>query len=417
MRRFAILILALELQGRAATITGNVQDITGSPYSPPLRFLPLSTPLANGPATILDVPRSTPVVNGSFSIVLVGGLYNVDFGPPNKPMKILVPPNDAGTYNFNTVANLATNLGTFVFTNTLPTISSVLLSGDGIMATTNGSGIAEQITLNAEVTADDLQSVADSLETEIGLKENSLSFSLPLSRTANAVSLPAASGSQDGYLKSSDWSVFNSKQSALGYTPVNKAGDTGVGALSTSSVTSSIVHVTLNLYVNAAQFTNLVTALGSLNVGQQLTVTNRANLMGQVLAGTNTATASNTRLEVALNNTDNNTPGGANSHVLLVNPNVGGQTSVSSVIGGQVRAKWRTDYVGNISWVATATHNFYVGGDYPSGTDMLDLTPSGPQLHGTTSFDTDGSWPNENTPVDYLHILMWGTDYWIPLYQ
>lgn len=418
MRHLAILILAGALQTQAATITGNVQDITGSPYSPPVRFLPLSTPLANGPATVLDVPRSAQVINGTFTIMLVGGLYNVDFGPPNKSVKILVPPDDSGTYNFNSVANLATNLGTFAFTNTLPTISTIVLPGNGITASTNGSGIAQQIVLDAEVSVADLQSASNALQSAIASKENPLSFSAPLSRTANAISLPAASGSQNGYLKSSDWSAFNTKQSALGYTPVNKAGDMGIGALSASAVTSSVVHVTLNLYVNTAQFTNLVTALASLNVGQQLTVTNRANLLGQVLAGANTANATGTRLEVVLNNADYNNVGGANSHIFLVNPNASGQTVVTSYIGGHLAAKWRTDFAGNISWVATGSHNFYVGGDYGTGADMLDLTETGPALHGTTSFDTDGSWPLDTaTPADFLHVMMWGNDYWIPLLQ
>ncbi|MBI3652978.1 MAG: hypothetical protein HY231_18285 [Acidobacteria bacterium] len=53
--------------------------------------------------------------------------------------------------------------------------------------------------------------------------ENPLSFSSPLSRATNSISLPAATGSQDGYLSSADWTAFNSKQNALGYTAENAA--------------------------------------------------------------------------------------------------------------------------------------------------------------------------------------------------
>lgn len=51
-----------------------------------------------------------------------------------------------------------------------------------------------------------------------------------------------ASTSQNGYLGASDWNVFNNKQNALGYTPLNKAGDTMSGALNMGS--NSIHNVT-----------------------------------------------------------------------------------------------------------------------------------------------------------------------------
>lgn len=43
--------------------------------------------------------------------------------------------------------------------------------------------------------------------------------------------LQNASTSQSGQLTSTDWNTFNNKQTALGYTPVNKAGDTMTGQL------------------------------------------------------------------------------------------------------------------------------------------------------------------------------------------
>lgn len=42
-------------------------------------------------------------------------------------------------------------------------------------------------------------------------KENVLSFSAPLSRSVNVISIPAASSSQAGYLTSADWNSFNSR--------------------------------------------------------------------------------------------------------------------------------------------------------------------------------------------------------------
>lgn len=90
-------------------------------------------------------------------------------------------------------------------------------------------------------------------------------------------------------------------------------------------------------------------------------------------------------LHINLNNTDITNTGGAGSHLTMTNPNATGQNVVSSVINGTVVAKWRTDYVGNISWVAgsTGAHDFYTGGDYPTGTSRLHIHNDGKVGIGT----------------------------------
>jgi hypothetical protein len=45
------------------------------------------------------------------------------------------------------------------------------------------------------------------------------------------IHIPNATNSVSGILTSTDWATFNGKQNALGYTPVDKAGDTMLGAL------------------------------------------------------------------------------------------------------------------------------------------------------------------------------------------
>jgi hypothetical protein len=53
--------------------------------------------------------------------------------------------------------------------------------------------------------------------------------------TSGTISMPAASASTNGYLTSTDYQRFSAKQDALGYTPVNRAGDTMTGALNLPS--------------------------------------------------------------------------------------------------------------------------------------------------------------------------------------
>lgn len=65
--------------------------------------------------------------------------------------------------------------------------------------------------------------------------EQPLTFSSPLSRSTNAVSIPAATSSVDGYLSSTDWSTFNNKQ----------AGSANLTSLSTLAyVSESFVKMT-----------------------------------------------------------------------------------------------------------------------------------------------------------------------------
>lgn len=49
--------------------------------------------------------------------------------------------------------------------------------------------------------------------------------------TTPQLSISQASATVSGYLSSTDWQAFNGKQDALGFTPLNKAGDTMSGAL------------------------------------------------------------------------------------------------------------------------------------------------------------------------------------------
>lgn len=67
-------------------------------------------------------------------------------------------------------------------------------------------------------------------------KESVLTFSAPLSRSVNTISIPAATSSVDGYLTQSDWSTFNGKQSALTFGSISTS-TTGVTVGSGSNST------------------------------------------------------------------------------------------------------------------------------------------------------------------------------------
>lgn len=64
-----------------------------------------------------------------------------------------------------------------------------------------------------------------------GLQGGSTSERYHLTAAQNTIATQAATSSLSGYLTSTDWTTFNGKQDALGYTPLNKAGDTMNGLL------------------------------------------------------------------------------------------------------------------------------------------------------------------------------------------
>ena len=78
--------------------------------------------------------------------------------------------------------------------------------------------------------------------------ENSLSFSLPLTRSANTISLSAATTSSNGYLTSTDWNLFNGKQATiLGGTGVSITGGNTIVIGQTVASSASPTFVGLNL--------------------------------------------------------------------------------------------------------------------------------------------------------------------------
>ena len=74
----------------------------------------------------------------------------------------------------------------------------------------------------------------------------------------NTVPIRQSSASSNGWLSSTDWSTFNGKQAALGYTPVNIAGDTMSGSLTAPSfIPSSSTAPTNGLFLPAANIVGL----------------------------------------------------------------------------------------------------------------------------------------------------------------
>lgn len=182
-----------------------------------------------------------PFVSGSDGTIIITAIQGAEiylYGPVQDF-------NVEGGKRINVPVEATANLGDLYTTTLLPaqglTVRDEVTPLQGLIGTFNfiGSTIAATRptagVANITVTA-----------------ESPLTFTAPLARATNTISIPAATGSVNGYLSSTDWTTFNNKQAALGYTPVNKAGDTMTGLLILSGNASSALHAVPKQQLDAA---------------------------------------------------------------------------------------------------------------------------------------------------------------------
>jgi len=115
--------------------------------------------------------------------------------------------------------------------------------------------------------------------------ESPMTFGAPLARSVNAVSIPAATGAQNGYLTSADWATFNAKQAAGNYVTA-LTGDV------TASGPGSVAATIANDAVTFAKLQNVTTQslLGRSTAGtgdvEVLTIGSGLQLLAGVLSAT-----------------------------------------------------------------------------------------------------------------------------------
>jgi len=123
-------------------------------------------------------------------------------------------------------------------------------SGEALTVTkSSGSGNAASI-LGGVTLLDELHLNTDLADAYIAsaatwnAKQSALTFSSPLVNTSGTISIPAASGSVNGYLSSTDWTTFNTKQAALNGTGFVKISGTTISYdNSTYALDSAVVKV------------------------------------------------------------------------------------------------------------------------------------------------------------------------------
>jgi len=119
-----------------------------------------------------------------------------------------------GTWQYTGTVSFTGNTSFTSPTYTNPTLSGTVTipSITNNIAYVNGSNVLGSL------------SVGSGLSLSLGTLSDSLTFSSPLVRSSAAITINQASASSSGYLSSSDWSTFNSKQSALSTANATTSG-------------------------------------------------------------------------------------------------------------------------------------------------------------------------------------------------
>lgn len=124
--------------------------------------------------------------------------------------------------NWNTAYNDKIN-SLSVTGTTIKTITLTQQDGGTVTGSfTDLQGGADSSIFFTNFRADSMRSnIYSAIAGKIGLSSLSASSPLNYNNSTGAFSIQQASGSQAGYLSSTDWNTFNGKQNALGFTPEN----------------------------------------------------------------------------------------------------------------------------------------------------------------------------------------------------
>lgn len=175
--------------------------IAGTDYEVPLTF---TGPLSRAINTI-----SIPVATGSADGYLSAADWTIFNSKPPSDATYITQTASAGLSAEQALGALATGI---LKSTTTTGVVSIAVQGTDYYAP-GGTDVA---VADGGTGASTAAGARTNLGLVIGTDvEVPLTFSAPLSRAVNTISIPQANGSTDGFLDSADWTIFNDKQSAL----------------------------------------------------------------------------------------------------------------------------------------------------------------------------------------------------------
>ena len=194
--------------GSGVTITSGVISVSTNYQAP----ITLTTTGSSGSATFVTNTLNVP----AYTLSGLGG----------QPLATNLTSLSGLTYASTSFVKMTAS-GTFALdttaygTGSVTSVAALTLgtSGTDLSSTVATGTTTPVITLNVPTASATNRGALSSTDwSTFNSKESALTFSSPLVRTTNTISIPAATTSVNGYLTSTDWTTFNSKANALSGT-------------------------------------------------------------------------------------------------------------------------------------------------------------------------------------------------------
>lgn len=197
---------------------------------PPTRLISTTAPLTGGgdlsANRTLSIPKATAVIDGYLAAADFAA-----FSAKESVLSFTAPLSRAGdTISIPAATGAVDGYLTAVSFAAFTAKVSATRAINTTAPLTGGGDLSSDRTIAIPASTNVVDGYLTSADhTTFAAKESALTFSAPLSRSANTISIPVATSLANGYLSSTDWSTFNSKvgtaRSIATTSPLTGGGD------------------------------------------------------------------------------------------------------------------------------------------------------------------------------------------------
>jgi nitrogen fixation protein len=229
-----------------------------------------------------------------------------------------------------------------------------------------------------------------SIATALGYTpEQPLTFTTPLSRATNTISIPQATGSVSGFLSSTDWTTFNSKQNAL-TNPITGTAAAGQVAYFTGATTqagsNNLFWNNANARLGVGTATPYTRIQSTSNIGASTTDFSNSTSTGSIVILRTNASTGNTNGILAVGNAGDTIVGD-----LAINP-FGGNVMIGSQVSSGQRFQVTGDTLLKGSGNTSATTALLV--ENSDGTDLFTILNNGYTRYGNSGTNAFRVYPS-----------------------
>jgi hypothetical protein len=222
--------------------------------------LTFSAPLVNTSGTI-SIPAATSLVDGYLSAA--------NFATFNGKQDALTL-TTTGTSGAATLTGATLNIPQYTdqYTGTVTSVAALTLgtTGTDLSSTVADGTTTPVITLNVPTASAANRGALSSTDwTTFNSKQSALTFTSPLVNTTNTITINQSSSTTDGYLSSTDWTTFNGKASNS-FTTIAVSGQSNIVADTATDTLTIVAGAGISLTTNDSTDTLTITNTAATNI-------------------------------------------------------------------------------------------------------------------------------------------------------